>query len=210
MSLPFLLTIITMIFVYRALQFCYFFLRVGKNFSILEGNLQHGVLGMEGVLQPVEVAGTLPFAHGEVVEVIVTTGLRCRSRHLVLGENPLQTLDGEATHVLHRITAGHDDIHAGEASHGSDIDDIVLHGGVAEPRGHEVLDAMHGSRSDSRLPVGFGDTEVEGGEATVYTGDVDAGLQVRMIDRKTLNYFHNLFYFLQEGSGNVSRGDAGL
>ena len=165
---------------------------------------------MEGVLQPIEVAGTLPFAHGEVVEEVVATGLGCRSGHLVLDEDPLQALDGESTHVLHGVTANHDDIHAGEASHGSDIDDIVLHGGVAEPSGHEVLDAMYGSRSDSRLPVGFGDTEVEGGEATVYTGDVDAGLQVRVIDRKALNYFHMLFYFLEEGSGNVSRSDAGL
>ena len=192
------LTLIPMIFVYRSLRFCYFFLRISKDFAIPEGNLQLGVLGMEVVLEAVEVAGALPFTHGEVVEEVVATGLGCRSGNLVLGEDPLQALDGESTHVLHRVTAGHDDIHAGEASHGSDIDDIVFGGGVAEPRSHEVLDAMHGSWSDSRLLVRFGDTEVEGGEATVFTRYVDAGLQVSVINRKTLNYFHIFILFFAE------------
>ena len=54
----------------------------------------------------------LPQAHGQVVQQIVATGLRTRGGYLCLRENPFQTLDGQATHILHGICSRHDDIHA--------------------------------------------------------------------------------------------------
>jgi hypothetical protein len=57
---------------------------------------------------------------------------------------------------------------------------------------------MHGSGGNGRFLIGFGDAQVVCGEPFILAGDVDAGLQLRVIDRKTLYYFHFLpFYLLQ-------------
>ena len=62
---------------------------VGKHLSVVEGDLEFGVLAVEIVLQTVEVAAALPLAHRQIVEQTVAAGLRCCGRHLRLGENPL-------------------------------------------------------------------------------------------------------------------------
>jgi hypothetical protein len=41
---------------------------IGKDFAIGESNPQLGVFAVEIVLQTIEIAGTLPFAHWKVVE----------------------------------------------------------------------------------------------------------------------------------------------
>ena len=46
-----------------------------EDFAVVEGNLEFGVLRVEIVLQTIEVAGTFPLAHREVVEQIVAAGL---------------------------------------------------------------------------------------------------------------------------------------
>ena len=141
-------------------------------------------------MQAIEVAGTLPFAHGEIVEQIVATGLRTRGRDLVLSEDPLETLDGEAAHVLNGIAASHDDVHTCKTAHGSHVDYIVLNLGIAEPSGHEVFDTMDGGRCHGGLFVGLGDTQVVGGETLILARHIDAGLEVGVIDGETLYNFH--------------------
>ena len=125
------------------------------------------IFAVEIVLETVQVASALPVAHGQVVEQVVATGLGSRGGHLLLGEYPLEALDGELAHVFYGILACHDDIHAREAAHGAYVDDIALGPRVAEPGGHEVLQAVHGGRGHGRLLVGLGDAQVEGGEALV-------------------------------------------
>ena len=144
------------------------------------------------MLQTIEITGTFPLAHGEVVEQVVATGLGLCGRYFVLGEYPLQTFDGELAHVLNGVSTYHDDIHTGEATHGTHVDHIVLDPAVAEPCGHEVLQAVHGSRGHGRFLVGFGDAQVVCGEPFILAGDVDTGLQLRVVDRKTLNNLHDL------------------
>ena len=142
-------------------------LGVGKEFAVVEGDLQLGVLAMEVVLQAVEVAGALPLAHGQVVEQIVAAGFGTGGRHLGLSENPLEALDGQASHVLYGVGSSHDDVHTREAPHRAYVDHVILGLAVAEPCGHEVLQTMHGGRSDSGFLVGFGDAQVEGGKPFV-------------------------------------------
>ena len=86
--------------------------------------------------------------------------------------------------------AGHDDIHAGETAHGTHIHHIVLGLAVAEPGGHEVLQAVHGSGGYGGLLVGLGDAKVEGGETLILARDIDARLEVGVIDGETWYYFH--------------------
>ena len=165
---------------------------VGEDTSVGERHLELGVFAVEVVAQAVEVAAALPVAHGQVVEQAVAAGLGCGGGDFGLCEYPFQAFDGEAAHVLDGVAAGHDDVHAGEAAHGADVDDILLGLRVAEPGGHEVLQAVHGRRSHSGLAVGLGDAEVESGEALVNTRHIDAGLEVRVVDGETLYYFHGL------------------
>ena len=130
--------------------------------------MQLGVLAVEVVLQAVEITGTFPFAHGEVVEQVVAAGLGLGGGDFGLGEYPLETLDGQAAHVLDGVLTRHDDIHAGETAHGTYIDNVLLDRAVAEPGGHEVFQAMHGCWSNGGLLVGLGDAQVECGEAFVF------------------------------------------
>ena len=146
---------------------------------------------MEIVLQSVEVATALPLAHGQVVQQAVAAGLRRGGRNLVLCQYPLQTLDGQPTDVLHTVFAGHDEIHTGEAPHGTHIDDIVLDGRIAEPSGHEVFEAVHGRRSHGRFAVGLRDTEVVCSKTFILARDINTGLEVGMVNGETLNYFHD-------------------
>ena len=146
---------------------------------------------MEIVLQAVEVAGALPLAHGEVVQQVVAAGLRLRGGNLVLGEDPLEALDGQAAHVVDGVVARHDDIHAREATHGADVDHVVFRRTVAEPGGHEVFQTVNGGRRHGGLLVGLGDAQVECGEALVLAGNVDARLEVGVVDGETCDYFHN-------------------
>ena len=55
--------------------------------------MELGVLAVEGVLQAIEVAGTFPLAHGEVVQQVVAAGLGCGCGDLGLGEYPTQALN---------------------------------------------------------------------------------------------------------------------
>ena len=166
-------------------------LSVGEALAVGKCNLEFGVLAVEIVLQAIEVAGTLPFTHGKVVEQIVATGFRTRGGNLVLSEDPLETLDCEAAHVLNGIAASHNDVHACKTAHRTYVNDIVLNLGVAEPSGHEVFDTVDGGWCHGRLFIGLGDTQVVGGETLILARDVDAGLEVGMIDGETLYNFHN-------------------
>ena len=164
---------------------------VSKHFPVVEGNLQLGIFAVEIVFQAVQIAGALPFAHRQVVEQVVAASLRPCGGHLGLRENPLQASDGQLPHVLHGVCSRHDDIHAREAAHGSNIHHVILHFGISKPSGHQVLQTVHGSRSHGRLLVWFGDTQVKGGEALVLSRNVDARLQVGVVDGETLYNFHN-------------------
>jgi len=51
---------------------------------------------------------------------------------------------------------------------------------------------MHGSRGNGRFLVRFGDTQVEGGETLILARDIDAWLEVSMVDGETLYNFNCL------------------
>ena len=53
-----------------------------------------------------------------------------------------------------------------------------------------MLDAVDSSRGDGWLAIGFGDTEVESGEALVAPRHIDARLQSGVVYGETLYYFH--------------------
>ena len=152
--------------------------------------MEFGVLAVEVVLQTVEIASTFPFTHGEVVEQVVATGLWLGGWHLGLGENPLKALDGELAHIVDGVGACHDDIHACETAHRTYIDHIVLDARVAKPCCHEVLHAVHSRWGNGRLLVGLRDAQVEGGEAFVFTRNVNAWLEVGMVDGEALYNLH--------------------
>ena len=80
-----------------------YYLCVGKYLSVVQGYLKLGILAVEIILQSVQVPGTLPLAHRKVVKQIVAAGLRARSRNLGLGQDPLQTLNCKAAHVLNGV-----------------------------------------------------------------------------------------------------------
>jgi hypothetical protein len=50
---------------------------------------------------------------------------------------------------------------------------------------------MDGGRCHGGLFVGLGDTQVVGGETLILARDIDAGLEVGVIDGETLYNFHN-------------------
>ena len=54
-----------------------------------------------------------------------------------------------------------------------------------------MLYAMDGGRGNGRLLVGLCDAQVVRGETLIHTRNVDAWLQVRVVNRKTLYDFHN-------------------
>ena len=166
-------------------------LGIGKDFSIVESDLEFCVFAMEVVRQALQIAAALPLAHGEVVEQVVSAGFRSGGWHLRLGENPLQALDGECAYGLNGVITCHNDVHACEAAHRTDINHVVLGGGVAEPCCHQMLDAVDGSRGDGWFFVWLGDAQVEGGEAFVLARHVDAWLQVGVVNCETLYDFHN-------------------
>ena len=163
---------------------------VGEGLAVVQDDLKFGIFAVEVVAEAVQVAGALPFAHRQVMQQVVAAGLRGRGRDFVLREDPFQAFDGQPAHVLRRVAAGHDDVHARQAAHRADVDHVVLRGRVAEPRGHQVLDAVHGRRRHRRLLVRLRDPKVERRESPVHPGHIDPRLEVRMINRKTLNYFH--------------------
>ena len=80
-----------------------FGLCVRKNLPVVEGDLNLCVFAVEVMLQPVKIASAFPLAHWEVVKQIVAAGFWLCGRHLRLGENPLEALDGETAHILNGI-----------------------------------------------------------------------------------------------------------
>ena len=60
-------------------------LRVGEDLAVFERDLQLGVFAVEVVLEPVQVAGGFPLAHGQVVQQVIAAGLGARRGHFVLG-----------------------------------------------------------------------------------------------------------------------------
>ena len=152
--------------------------------------MELGVFRVKIVLQTIEVAGTFPFTHGQIVEQVVAAGLGFGGGDVVLSEYPLEALDGELSHVLNGIGASHNDVHACQTAHWTYIDDVVLDAAVAKPCGHEMLDTVHGCRSNGGLVVGLGDAQVERGETFILTRHVDAGLEVGVVDSETLYYLH--------------------
>ncbi len=141
---------------------------VSEDAAVVEGDLQLDVLAMEVVLQAIEIAGTFPLAHWQVVEQVVAAGLWFCGGYFVLREYPLETLDGQASHVLNGVLSCHDDIHTREAPHGTYINHILLRLAVAEPCSHEMLKAVHSRWCNGGFLVGFGDAQVESSKTFIF------------------------------------------
>ena len=151
---------------------------ISELFPVVEYDLQFCVLVVELRFESVEIALAVPLAHRQIVEEVVSAGLRCCCRHFVLLEYPIETFDGQLSHVVYGVcvlsfplclvaAVFHDDVHASEAPHWPYVDDVFADAAVSEPSGHEVLHAVHGGRCDSRFFVWFGDSQVESCEPLV-------------------------------------------
>ena len=86
-------------------------------------------------------------------------------------------------------------IEAGPASHGTEINGLVRKGRVISQKcGAKMLDGVHFSGIHDRFPVRGSHPQVEGRDhgiaVAVLAGDIHAGLQVDVIDRKTCDFFH--------------------
>lgn len=146
---------------------------------------------MEIVMEAVGVSACFPFCHWEVMEEIVAAGIWCGAWYFVLCLYPFECFDGESAHCFFVVCcASHDDIHACETAHWSDIYYVCLDTAVAIPCGEEVLKGVHGSWCYGRFLVWLGHAYVEGCEVGFLAGNVDAWLEACVVDCETLYYFH--------------------
>ena len=73
------------------------------------------------------------------------------------------------------------------AAHWSNIDHIPLDIHIVpEPGRHQMLQGVDGRRRHRWFPVGFCDPQVKGGEVSIFPGYIDAGIQLGVVDCKTL------------------------
>ena len=69
---------------------------------------------------------------------------------------------------------------------------------ISQEGGAEVLDRVHLSGIHDGFPVGGCHAQVEGCDhsvaVAVFSGDVDAGFEIEMIDRKACDFFHRVLH----------------
>ena len=161
------------------------------------GAFYAGVLVVEIVGEALDVALGFPLGHGEVVEKIVATGGGGGAGDFIgIVDNILEGAEHEGAYFVARPLALHDEIVAGEASHGTPVDDAVLPFGiVAQVGGYDVLDGVDGGNVQGGLLVGGGHAYVVGGDGVlahgILTGDVDTGHEVAVVNLERRYEVHN-------------------
>ena len=152
------------------------------------GAFYAGVFVMEVGGEALDVALGFPLCHGQVVQEIVATGGGGGAGNFIgVVDNILEGTEHECAHFMARPLSLHDEVVAGEASHGTPVDDAVLPLGiVAQEGGNDVLYGVDGGNVQGRLLVGGGHADVVGGDGMlahgVLTGDVDTGHEVAVVN----------------------------
>ena len=145
-----------------------------------------------------QVFGRLPLSHWQVVEQVVAAILRSGTGNFtfILG-NKTEGILHQCQYVLWFQVAFHQQIIAGEAAHGTPIDNFVLPLRViAQVGGGKMFDSMQSTLSQSRLAIGLFHTDVESSDCFsvhfILAGYVNAAQQADVVDCKTRNLLHEL------------------
>lgn len=140
--------------------------------SSILGALYAGIFVVEVGGEPVDVACRFPLGHGEVVKEVVAAGGGGGAGNFVgIVHNVLEGAEHEVANLVAGPLALHDEVVAGEAAHGSPVDDVVLPLGiVAEEGGYDVLYGVDGGDVQGRLLVGGGHADVVGGDGVLVHG----------------------------------------
>lgn len=153
--------------------------------------------------EDVEIAACLVARHGEVLEEVVAAvaGSSARDVARVVG-NELEGALHEGRDVLAREVAAQEEIVAGEAAHGSPIDDAVFPFRViAEVGGGKVLDGVERALPECGLTVGCLHADVECGDGLcadqVLAADIDAGEQLQVVDLETGYFVHSCVVYVK-------------
>ena len=93
------------------------------------------------------------------------------------------------------MVAGQQQVEAGTAAHGAEVQNAVLPLGlVAQVGGSQMLHGVDLSGVHDGLVVGAGDAQIEGGDGLgahlVLPGHIQAGEELDMIDGKARDFFH--------------------
>ena len=165
------------------------------------GAFYAGVFVVEVGGEAMDVALGFPLGHGEVVQEIVATGGGGGAGNFIgVVDNILEGAEHEGAHFVARPLSLHDEVVAGEASHGAPVDDAVLPLGiVAQEGGNDVLYGVDGGNVQRGLLVGGGHADVVGGDGVlahgVLTGDVDTGHEVAVVNLERGYEVHNRLEF---------------
>lgn len=163
------------------------------------------IFAAESLIEALHVALGFVLSHWQVVHEAVATGGWSGAWHLiVIVDDVLEGIEHELANGLWLVLALHDEVIAGEASHWSPIDDVVLPLGiVAQVGGNEVLDGVDGSHTETWLGIGSGHADVVSGDGftsyAVNSRDVYSWLQVGMIYSETWYQIHFFLYFFKRG-----------
>ena len=136
------------------------------------GAFYAGVLVVEVGGEALDVALGFPLGHGEVVEEVVATGGGGGAGDFIgIVYDILEGAEHEGAYFVARPLSLHDEIVAGEASHGTPVDDAVLPLGiVAQVGGNDVLDGVDGGNVQGGFLVGGGHADVVGGDGVLAHG----------------------------------------
>lgn len=122
--------------------------------------------------EALDVAYRFPLCHGEVVEKVVATGGGGGAGNFVgVVDNILEGTEHEGAYLVARPLALHDEVVAGEASHGTPVDDAVFpFRVVAQESGNNMLYGVDGGNVQGRLLIWGGHAYVVGGDGVLAHG----------------------------------------
>lgn len=156
--------------------------------SCIFGTFYARVFVVEVGGEALDVACRFPLCHGEIVEKIVATGGGGGAGNFVgVVDNILEGTEHKSAYFVARPLALHDEVVAGEASHGAPVDDAVFpFWVVAQEGGNNMLYGVDGGNVQGRLLVGSSHAYVVGGDGVlahgVLAGDVDTGHEVAVVN----------------------------
>lgn len=160
-------------------------------------------VGGSEAAEGVEIAACLVARHGEVLEEVVAAVAGSSAGYVarVVG-NELEGALHEGYDVLAREVAAQEEIVAGEAAHGSPIDDAVFpFRVVAEIGSGKVLDGVECALPERGLAVGRLHADVECGDGLsadlVLAADIDAGEELQVVDLETGYFVHSCVVYVK-------------
>ena len=149
-------------------------------------------VGLRPVGDEVRVEGAGGPAQGDIQVTIISALPGGLAGHLSLvfrrlGEDPLEEGDGAGEVQLPPVE---EEVEAGLAAHGAEVEDGVLLRGVPEEGGDEVLHGVHLGVGQKIAGVGLFEAEIQGDGVAVPPGEVEAGGQHRVVHGEAGDAFH--------------------